>query len=168
MDTKTEQIIRQRFRYDGTCLYKTRSRREAGTITSQNELIVQVKGEQIPAQNIIIFLHTGQWPRYKVVHRNSNVLDNRLKNLVELTPSGPREPKRRAERDTYREPDGHPKPKKFAAVLRVDGKRIHCGYYSDQKEAKRVADEAKKKYLAGHKVGRVITAPWLKLGKVDT
>jgi hypothetical protein len=84
-----------------------------------------------------------------VDHINGNGLDNRKANLRLATYAQNNWNSRHGMgqgRSRYKGVKWHKRIRKWAAVISVNGRREHLGYYRDEKEATRAFDRAAKKY----------------------
>jgi hypothetical protein len=81
-------------------------------------------------------------------HASRDGVDNRRDNLRPATPSQNGCNRSRQSNNTSRHPGVCRKKqsKKWRAYINVDGKQKHLGYFDDIEEAKRVREEAIKKY----------------------
>lgn len=79
---------------------------------------------------------TGELPRGVIDHRNGNPFDNSFANLRDVTPSENRQNQRKARSDSSTGLQGVVRRgERFAAVVRIDGKRKRFGAFGTPQEA---------------------------------
>ena len=82
-----DQIIRERFFYDGHSLFYRETERQAGSPTQKGYLVLTVLGQNFYVHRICWFLKIGEWPINSIDHINGQKTDNSWSNLREATHS---------------------------------------------------------------------------------
>lgn len=110
---------------------------EAGTLHPNGYVMVVFNKRSYPAHRLAWFLHTGEWPKGTIDHINHCKSDNSLSNLRDVPQSTNQKNKSKSSKNTsgvtgvcY-----HKTRKKWYAMIIVDYKRIHIGYYNSLEEA---------------------------------
>lgn len=106
------------------------------------------------AHRVIWALETGAWPEKQIDHRNHIGTDNRWDNLREVTHAENQKNQTLPVNNT----SGvmgvmwHKRAKKWAALIALDGKKHHLGYFTDKQDAidARAAAEIKYGFHANH------------------
>lgn len=111
----------------------------AGGFVRGGYLRIQVDGHGYSAHRLAWFYMTGEWPKGDIDHRNGGRADNRWGNLRDLPARLNRQNLRAA---TSRNKScgllgvsWHPRPRPWRASIRVDGKKLHLGYFHTKEEA---------------------------------
>lgn len=120
----------------------------AGSINSGGHLCLKFKGKGYLVHRIAWLIHFGQWPEHQVDHVNRIKTDNRIINLRAATST---ENKRNTglRRDNTSGCKGvcwHKDKGKWFAIVRINNKQKHLGYYDDIELADLVAKEARSKF----------------------
>lgn len=109
----------------------------AGTISDQGYLKINIGGVIHRAHRIAWFLNYGRWPEGDIDHINHVRADNRIVNLREVS----RKENQRNQRQRSTNSSGHngihwrKDCQKWRAMIMVDGKSKHLGYFSSIDEA---------------------------------
>jgi hypothetical protein len=88
-------------------------------------------------------------PKLFIDHINCNAIDNRRANLRIATRAQNAKNRSKSKRkcsSVYKGVHWHKQHKKWGAMIAVDHKRIHLGYFSNEDQAAKCYDEAAKKY----------------------
>ncbi len=122
----------------------------AGTIGSYGYRIISLDYEQYRSARLAWFYVYGKWPRGQIDHVNGDRLDDRIKNLRDVSV--------RVNRQNMRECTGRSTTGflgvershgKFLARLTVDGNRHYLGRFDTPQEAHEVYVSAKRKLHEG-------------------
>lgn len=109
----------------------------AGTLHPDGYLVVRFQKKPYQGHRLAWFLHHGKWPEGTLDHINHNRSDNSLANLRDVPQSVNQKNKSKSTRNTsgvtgvcFSKSRG-----KWYALITVDLKRIHIGYYDTLEEA---------------------------------
>ena len=119
---------------------------EAGWVDGYGYRQVTFDGKGIRAHRIIFFIEHGYIPEL-IDHINGNKLDNRISNLRECSKSQ-NGMNRGKQKNNYSGISGvcwNSSAKKWQAYIKVDGRQIYLGLFSDKQEAAEVVTESRKK-----------------------
>ena len=120
----------------------------AGTLSTLGYIIIRIKPELYKAHRLAWLYVKGKWPDGDIDHINHIRSDNRFSNLRDVSSAGNAQNRIKANlnnkstgvQNVYKQND------KFRVLIMVNGKNIHCGYFSTLKIATSVARRAKRKY----------------------
>jgi hypothetical protein len=109
---------------------------------------IRVDGEQYLGHRLAFLWMTGQCPA-EIDHINRHRSDNRWANLraANRTQNNANASDRKDNTSGYRGVYWHPRAKKWAATIRINGKRKYLGYFSDIAEAGKAYAAAAEKRL---------------------
>lgn len=109
---------------------------------------VTIKYRRYSLHRLVWLYIYGRWPRYEIDHINHNRVDNRLKNLREVTRQGNSKNRSLYSFNTsgaigvgWFERD-----KKWYSRIKVDGKLLHLGYFKNKQDAIAARKQADIKY----------------------
>lgn len=121
----------------------------AGCMKSGGYVQFNVDRRQYRAHRLAWFYMTGEWPQQDMDHINGIRHDNRFANLRPSTRSqnqhnqrAPRSNNKSGFLGVYRSNN------RFRALINVEGKKIHLGYFDDPESAHDAYLEAKRKHHA--------------------
>ena len=105
------------------------------------QLIIEGKRYYICAHRLAWFLHYGTLPINSIDHIDGNRSNNRIDNLRDVT----------QQQNTFNQTTAkgycwHKKNNKFQALIGINGKRKHLGYYTTEQEARNAYLKAKEIY----------------------
>jgi hypothetical protein len=142
----TYEELRRRFYYDPETGIFTRlgSKRKVGCVNMAGYLtiFVRIRGNKrsYGAHRLAWFYVFGRWPKNEIDHRNNNRLDNRIANLREATTQ-----QNRTNKLTKNEARGaywHKRCKRWQALITVNYRKHHLGYFKTRIEAAAAYDKA--------------------------
>lgn len=150
----TADEARQLLRYDpetGAFAWVKRrkgQRETPGTVNPRGYLVVTLNAKHYLVQRLAFLLHTGKWPEHVAEHEDGDKLNNRWRNLRDVPQVHNVENQRRARSDNTLGVLGIERSKggRFAARIRVKGRRIGLGTF-DTKELAHAAYVAAKREL---------------------
>lgn len=121
---------------------------EAGTLSHGYLLIgITYNGKKIKirAHRLAWYMSTGIYPTQQIDHINHNRSDNRLENLRECSNQENSKNRSRQTNNTSGITGVYwaKNAKKWGAYFKLDGKKIHLGYFSDKDEATKIAKEVR-------------------------
>jgi len=100
---------------------------------SSGYVMVKVKGKHYSSHRVIWLWITGKWPENQIDHINGIRNDNRFYNLREATQS------QNSANSSKRNSIGYKgvckRFNKWESQIKIDGKKIHLGYYDTPEEA---------------------------------
>lgn len=125
---------------------------KAGSVAGSNNgigyLAIKFNGKNFKAHRIAWLLKTGQWPVGVIDHINRDRSDNRWENLRSTTVRG-NSFNRGLSKNNKSGTNGvyyAESAKKWRAMIRIDGKRVHLGYFKEKSEAELAYNLAKTEY----------------------
>lgn len=151
--THSPEQIAQEFTYENGKLYFKRTRpgrsihKPAGSCAFDGYIRVRLHGESYLAHRVIWCLHHGRWPIEQIDHINGIRHDNRIENLRECTVAENRLNVQKANNDsgvvgvTWAKKEGN-----WRASIKVNGKGINLGHFTDLNEAIACRRAAEVKY----------------------
>lgn len=159
-------VLRRVFEYDpSTGEFTNRSTlRKVGAIDKDGYLSIRPMkhGKAYRAHRLAWFYMTGGWPAHGIDHINGVKVDNRWVNLREATDSENLQNLKRARRDSKSGllgVDFHKGSQRWRSQIKIDGVKIHLGYFDSAVEAHAAYLKAKQKY---HPFGELAELPrWL-------
>ena len=163
----TKERVSELLEFDGEKLIWKVSRRgtaragsAAGTVwtdrTGCQYLHVMVDGRRYPAHRLIWLLHYGEWPKNQLDHGDGNGLNNRIENLRDVSQAENLKNQRRQSNNTSGICGVYWKKQaqKWRVQIRVHGKNIHLGYFTNKSEALAARKAAEQKYNFHENHGR--------------
>ena len=123
----------------------------AGSTTGRGYRDVEIEGKTYRLHRVIWFWKTGNWPEHQIDHEDTNKTNNRWKNLRPATNSKNQANVSLKSNNTsgvkgvYRKK--WRKKFKWAAIIGVNGKRIHLGYRDTIEEAGELYADAARKHF---------------------
>jgi hypothetical protein len=155
MQEISAEYARHLFYYDGEKLIWEVSRGgvTAGSVwtsptSGRQYLQVMIGGKLYQAHRLIWLLVYGEWPRQHIDHIDGNGLNNRIENLRDVSQTE----NNRNRRNQSNNKTGicgvywYTRGKKWRAEIKVGGKQIHLGYFTDKAEAAAARKAAEQKY----------------------
>lgn len=126
---------RHHFKSDRACaVFNSRfAGKQAGTVSDQGYLIINFGGVLLRAHRIAWLLTHGSWPRADIDHLNHIRFDNRISNLRDTS----RKSNQRNQKLRSTNLSGHTgihwrnDCQKWRAMIMVDGRSKHIGYFDD-------------------------------------
>jgi len=159
-DLLTQEEVREMFSYNektGDLVWFKRNDKHnnrligkvAGSLNTDGYLRISIRSKIYLAHRLV-WLHVhGTWPEQDLDHINGNKSDNRIANLREATDSENNQNRKvRNSNNT----SGYPgvywldERQKARALISINGKMIHLGYYDTKEEAIAARQEAKNIY----------------------
>jgi hypothetical protein len=143
--------LRQRLRYDpdtGLIYWRGTGKRAFKHVTDRGYCDGRFGAKMLKAHRVAWAIYYGQWPAHQIDHKNGCRTDNRITNLRDVPQSINAKNCRRNRRNKsgvagvywYRQTS------RWAAVVRVDGKSRHLGYFKSLDAAAEARSRASKKY----------------------
>lgn len=116
---------------------------------------IRIDGKLHKAHRLAWFWLHGKWPTKDIDHRNGARSDNSESNLREVNRTTNSQNRRSANSLSSTKllgvkRESGPRSKPFRAMIKVDGKRVHIGYYADPMDAFKAYVEAKRKLHEGN------------------
>ena len=106
----------------------------AGSITQRGYRKISIGTKAYLEHKLAWFYVHGVYPNY-LDHINGEKTDNRIANLRETTHTGNMGNRKLLKNNTTGFPGVERRKDRFRAVIRIDKKRIHLGYYADAESA---------------------------------
>lgn len=127
---------------------KAKKGQRAGHVDTGGYLVVGVNGGIYKAHRIVWAMVNGFWPDKQIDHINCIKMDNRIENLRLATP---RENKRNSSvasnsSSGVKGVSWNSFNRKWKADMRIEGKRIHYGYFETIEEAAEILKANRKKH----------------------
>jgi hypothetical protein len=154
----TQKELKKLLHYDpdtGIFLWRKPSKRirdnlVAGTTHKTGYIEIRVKGKKYKAHRLAWLYTHGEWPKCNIDHINQNRSDNRIKNLREANHKENSKNAGMYKNNTsgvmgVRLTKGKIK-RKWRAVICVNRRSIHVGYFEDKFEAICARKSAENKY----------------------
>lgn len=148
----TVDLLNHLFEYDketGNLIWKRQqsNRIAAGDIAGslcRGYVYVGINGKKHRAHRIIFLMHKGYLPK-TIDHINGDKLDNRIENLRAATVGQNQHNRKTNANNTsgYKGVWWNKASKKWAAGIKLEGKRIHLGYFDNVEEAAEVVRKAR-------------------------
>jgi hypothetical protein len=148
----TAQRLKELFHYDADTGQFTRFRAKGrwpdrvGAIRF-GYLIIKIDYKLYRAHRLAWLYVHGEWPSDQIDHINGDRADNRISNLRAATNSQNKQNARKARSDSRSGLIGamwESQKNKWRAVILVDGKKKHLGYFDQAEQAHAVYIEAKR------------------------
>lgn len=139
--------LRRTFTYDPeTGVLRKNGRRVGWLHKTTGYRYVSFGGHEYKEHRIAWAIHFGEWPIGQIDHRNRKRADNRITNLRDV---GGSENQwnigvRKDNSSGFPGVSFHIGSKKYIARIRLNGKRVHLGYFSTAEEAAEAYEQAKR------------------------
>lgn len=141
---------------------------ECGTIDSGGYRVIRIQHDRrtyrLKAHRVAWFIATGAIPDYEIDHINRIQSDNRICNLRDSKRSENQRNRSMARNNTSGVTGVHYNKKegKWHALVRVDGKKLHVGYFSDLSAADEAIKDFRKKngFTDDHGEKRPTSSKW--------
>jgi hypothetical protein len=118
----------------------------AGSLTNDGYVKVSVCGQTFLAHRIAWSIATGNWPDCEIDHKDGNGLNNSFSNLRTATRTqNMANAKRRSDNSTGWKGVSRARGR-YAALIRINSRKIHLGCFATPEEAHAAYVEAAKKY----------------------
>ncbi len=124
----------------------------AGCKNPNGYINISVDGKLYKAHRIAWLIITGSWPVAETDHINGVRDDNRIDNLREATKSLNQQNQRVPRRDNtsgYLGVSWHAAGKAFSAHIRIKGKKLYLGLFTDPAKAHQAYLDAKRQFHVG-------------------
>lgn len=117
----------------------------AGTIAQDGYVKIRINSQGYPAHRLAWFYFYGTFPQEQLDHINLNRSDNAIKNLRIASHSDNQRNKKisKSNKSGYKNVSWCARAKKWKVGLKVNGKSIHFGYFSDVNDANIAATNAR-------------------------
>lgn len=148
----TVDLLNHLFEYDketGNLIWKIQQRgirkgSIAGTIKSHGYLCVGINYKSYRAHRLIFLMHKGYLPK-TIDHINGDKLDNRIENLRAATVGQNQHNRKTNANNTsgYKGVSWNKGCNKWLSQIKLEGKRIHLGYFDNLEEAAEVLRKAR-------------------------
>ncbi|WP_275272432.1 HNH endonuclease signature motif containing protein [Limnobacter sp. P1] len=125
---------------------------KAGSINHAGYVVIKINQMKFMAHVLVWFLKTGEWPTLDIDHINGIKTDNRFQNLRHVTRSVNLQNQRKAHPNNHTGLIGVNKkgPKKFLALIQIDGIQKSVGTFENAIDAHNAYIEAKRKGHPGN------------------
>ena len=153
-----QETVKTLFNYsDGKLFWKikpcfrVKRGQEAGTLGNDNYEHIGIFGKVYMLHRIIYLYHHGYFPKY-IDHINGNTLDNRIENLrkVTVTENQYNSKKRKDNTSGIKGVSWYKRDSKWRAQIKVNGKNIHLGTYTDIVEAENIIKKYREQHHGEH------------------
>jgi hypothetical protein len=148
----TVDLLNHLFEYDketGNLIWKIQQRgirkgSIAGSVKSHGYLCVGINYKSYRAHRLIFLMHKGYLPK-TIDHINGDKLDNRIENLRAATVGQNQHNRKTNANNTsgYKGVSWDKARKKWLTGIKLEGKRIHLGYFDNVEEAAEVVRKAR-------------------------
>ena len=148
----TVDLLNHLFEYDketGNLIWKIKKRgirkgSIAGTVKSNGYLCVGINYNSYRAHRLIFLMHKGYLPK-TIDHINGDKLDNRIENLRAATVGQNQHNRKTNANNTsgYKGVSWNKARKKWITGIKLEGKKIHLGYFDNVEEAAEVVRKAR-------------------------
>lgn len=120
----------------------------AGSVNGDGYVCINIDRVSYLASRLAFLYVNGHWPNGEVDHDNHDKTDNRISNLRDSTHSQNQHNRSAYSNNTsgYKGVSYKKANKKWFAHIRVNGKRIHLGYFFTPKDAHNAYQKAAKIY----------------------
>lgn len=129
--------------------YRHKAGEVAGTLLGEGYIQIGIGGKQYRAHRLAFFYMTGAWPELEIDHVNGERSDNRWENLREANrfQNSWNKKKSKANTSGYKGVSWDNTLQRYRASIRVNGKGIYLGVYTDPKLAGAAYIEAAQYYF---------------------
>jgi len=148
----TVDLLNHLFEYDketGNLIWKIQQRgirkgSIAGSVKSHGYLCVGINYKSYRAHRLIFLMHKGYLPK-TIDHINGDKLDNRIENLRAATVGQNQHNRKTNANNTsgYKGVSWNKARKKWITGIKLEGKRIHLGYFDNVEEAAEAVRKAR-------------------------
>jgi hypothetical protein len=148
----TVDLLNHLFEYDketGNLIWKIQQRgirkgSIAGSVKSHGYLCVGINYKSYRAHRLIFLMHKGYLPK-TIDHINGDKLDNRIENLRAATVGQNQHNRKTNANNTsgYKGVSWNKGCNKWLSQIKLEGKRIHLGYFDNVEEAAEVMRKAR-------------------------
>jgi hypothetical protein len=117
----------------------------AGSINNNRYLNICIDSKLYPAHRLAVLYMTGSFPKKHTDHIDGDRANNRWTNLRECTPAENHQ-NRTSHKNSSSKYIGvcwHRRDQKWVAHIRINGKRIHLGYFETEESAHQAYCKAK-------------------------
>lgn len=124
----------------------------AGSLTTDGYLRIKIDGIAYKNHRLAWLFTYGEWPNGMLDHINSIKTDNRITNLREADHSSNAENQKKARFDNLTNMLGvswYKRHKKYVSSIKVNGVKIHLGYFNNKDDAFSAYLTAKRKLHSG-------------------
>ena len=114
--------------------------------------IIRLNNKQYYAHRLAWLYIAGEWPKNEIDHINNIKIDNRIKNLRDVSSSKNKQNKIKAQKNStsgFLGVSWHKAKNKWRARIRVNKKELVLGYFDDKEIAYQTYLNAKRKYHEG-------------------
>ena len=155
--TLTASRAAELLRYeDGHLFWRDPNGRSPGSLGSPagraGRLQVWVDGRAYYVHRLVWLLHHGAWPERQIDHINGNVLDNRIENLRDATPT------ENSQNRQHRGTSYDSRSGKWRARIMVNGRSTNLGAFQSEADARRAYVTAKLEVHEAWATGRGVMA----------
>ena len=148
----TVDLLNHLFEYDketGNLIWKIQQRgirkgSIAGSVKSHGYLCVGINYKSYRAHRLVFLMHKGYLPK-TIDHINGDRLDNRIENLRAATVGQNQHNRKTNANNTsgYKGVSWNKGCNKWLSQIKLEGKRIHLGYFDNVEEAAEVMRKAR-------------------------
>ena len=148
----TVDLLNHLFEYDketGNLIWKIQQRgirkgSIAGSVKSHGYLCVGINYKSYRAHRLVFLMHKGYLPK-TIDHINGDKLDNRIENLRAATVGQNQHNRKTNANNTsgYKGVSWNKGCNKWLSQIKLEGKRIHLGYFDNLEEAAEVVRKAR-------------------------
>lgn len=114
---------------------KARIGMRAGRVNALGRAQIGYKKSQLFVHRLVWLFETGQWPTGMIDHIDGNPLNNRFSNLRESNHSLNGQNQRAWRNGKLIGTSWHKGKSKYIASIKLDGKRVHLGYFETEELA---------------------------------
>lgn len=144
-----EKYILDNYSYDPDTGLITSSKKTSFSkviLNNKPYLKVTIKNTQILAHRLAWLLFHGQWPSKNIDHENGNGLDNRIKNLRDVSHSENQKNRRLSSNNKTGVTGVYYTKKGFLAQIKSDGKKYYLGKFDNLFDACCVRKSAENRF----------------------
>ena len=123
---------------------KARKGMRAGRVNALGRAQIGYKKSQLFVHRLVWLFETGVWPTGMIDHIDGNPLNNKISNLRESNHSLNGQNQRAWRNGKLIGTSWHKRKGKFIAAIKLQGKRIHLGYFDTEELAHRAYVAAKR------------------------
>jgi len=124
-------------------------KKPAGTKTNTGYMMIMIDKKRYYAHRLAWALYYSKWPNYQIDHINGDKVDNRINNLREATiaQNGKNYGFNKSNTSGEKGVCWSKSSNKWRSIIKVDGKQIHLGYFTDMKDAILARHKAEQKHF---------------------